>query len=71
MKNAWISGGILALIFIFVGINSHVLDKMIVELEERVCAWESGDEEEFKKIYEEYVARSWYINLSVSHNLTS
>lgn len=71
MKNAVISAIILVIIFVFVGVNAHVLDGIIEELEASVAEWQPDDAEELSKIKKEYERHARYINLTVSHNLTS
>ena len=73
MKNAIISGIILILIFIFVGINTYVVDRMLNETIYKAENLELTEsiEDDFNALLSSYEAHARYINLTVSHVMMS
>ena len=69
MKNAIVSGIILVILFILVGVNTAVVDGMLDDTIIRVEDLELTDElsENFKGLQKNYEKRARYINLTVSH----
>lgn len=73
MKSAVISGIILAALFIFVGINTVVVDNMLDDTIEAVDSLSFSDtlSEDFKALSYTYEKNAKYINLTVSHVMMS
>lgn len=73
MKSAVISGIILFLIFILVGINTAVVDRMIDETiaDTEALGFGEGLAEDFERLSKSYEAHARYINLTVSHAMMS
>lgn len=69
MKSAIISGIILTLLFVFVGVNTAVVDSMLSDALERTEALsaEGGIAAEFAVLKSDYERHARYINLTVSH----
>ncbi len=73
MKSAVISGIILAVLFIFVGINTVVVDNMLDKTIEKTESLNFDDRlgENFEELSTDYEKRAKYINLTVSHVMMS
>ena len=73
MKSAVISGIILAVLFILVGINTVVVDNMLDEAIGAVESLSFGDtlSEDFEALSSAYEKNAKYINLTVSHVMMS
>ncbi len=71
MRSAVISGIILGVLFILVGINTAVVDEMIDETIARTQSLEPSPtlDADFGQLHDYYESRAGYINLTVSHTM--
>ena len=73
MKSAVFSGFILVLLFVFVFINTVVVDRMLDETIDKAESLNISEriDEDFNALLESYERHAKYINLTVSHVMMS